>query len=651
MFKRPPVGRRRRRRLRDGAAALPQRRRSTSATPTATSCRRSPTSASLGAGARRCSRSSPGCGRAPRARRPAPARPRPAVHARAHRPADAGHRRGRLRRALVRRLDVVRPRQRGRRRCCARAGSPAAGRCAANAGRRGRARAAAPARRTASRARAVLAAAAAVLVALVAAWATWQPLRSLNASDDALAALERQRHRRRARADAQAAHDRNPLAVEPLFVLADRREARAATSSAALRALEQAVQPPARQPRAVAAAGRLRSSTSAQAARGRAAALGAALYLDPRSSDAACGLFLRRSGSREGQVTTRSHRASIAALVAGGPPLPRCLARRRSRCSRTTTCSSTRRPTTRRHDARHAQGAGRRPPARLGVLERRRARPDAPSKPRASTRADPAAYPSDAWDRYDTLVRARRRARDRRELQPHRAGAALGDAATAAARTSPRPSSPSAEEFGDVRARGRTRYAGLPATAARRATGRSGTSPTSRAGCTPQWARTRASRAGSSPRRRSTAALVDAGVDARSQRHRPRQRHDPHRRDRAQGRAARRGADARDRRRCASSARCTASTTTCSCLTGGAATRPRLPGGRPGRRFLARHPALFHATGYAHHPYELIFAADRRPRHSDWFDDRQPRPPHDAAARVYARYGQSSRQPAACRST
>ena len=37
----------------------------------------------------------------------------------------------RLRRALVRRLDVVRPRQRGRSRCCAPAGSPGAGRCAA----------------------------------------------------------------------------------------------------------------------------------------------------------------------------------------------------------------------------------------------------------------------------------------------------------------------------------------------------------------------------------------------------------------------------------------------------------------------------------------------------------------------------------------
>lgn len=34
---------------------------------------------------------------------------------------------------------------------------------------------------------------------------------------------------------------------------------------------------------------------------------------------------------------------------------------------------------------------------------------------------------------------------------------------------------------------------------------------------------------------------------------------------------------------------------------------------RDQRRFVAQHPALFSATGYAHHPYELTFAPDRKP--------------------------------------
>ena len=35
-------------------------------------------------------------------------------------------------------------------------------------------------------------------------------------------------------------------------------------------------------------------------------------------------------------------------------------------------------------------------------------------------------------------------------------------------------------------------------------------------------------------------------------------------------------------------------------------------------RFPAEHPALFRATGYAHHPYELLFAPDTPPRWEDW---------------------------------
>jgi hypothetical protein len=122
---------------------------------------------------------------------------------------------------------------------------------------------------------------AALLVALIAAWATWQPLRSQNAQDDALAALER-KDTKAARADAQAAQDRNPLAVEPLFVRAV-VEQQAGDQAAARRALEDAVklQPTNSEPWLRLANYDLNVAHDPAQAE---AALGPALYLDPRSS-------------------------------------------------------------------------------------------------------------------------------------------------------------------------------------------------------------------------------------------------------------------------------------------------------------------------------------------------------------------------------
>jgi hypothetical protein len=84
-----------------------------------------------------------------------------------------------------------------------------------------------------------LAAAAVVVFALAAAWTAWQPLRSVQASDDALAALDAG-NVDRAREHAETARERNPLSVEPLF---DRAaiEQRANNPAGAERALEQAV--------------------------------------------------------------------------------------------------------------------------------------------------------------------------------------------------------------------------------------------------------------------------------------------------------------------------------------------------------------------------------------------------------------------------
>ena len=44
----------------------------------------------------------------------------------------------------------------------------------------------------------------------------------------------------------------------------------------------------------------------------------------------------------------------------------------------------------------------------------------------------------------------------------------------------------------------------------------------------------------------------------------------------------------------------------------------RLGCGKSGRAFREAHPALFGATGFGHHPYELIFAPGRRPLSPNW---------------------------------
>ena len=124
-------------------------------------------------------------------------------------------------------------------------------------------------------------AAGALLVALIAAWATWQPLRSQNSMDDALAALE-SKNVKAARADAQAAQDRNPLAVEPLFVRSV-VEQQAGDPAGARRALEDAVklQPTNSEPWLRLADYALNVEHDPAQAE---AALGPALYLDPRSN-------------------------------------------------------------------------------------------------------------------------------------------------------------------------------------------------------------------------------------------------------------------------------------------------------------------------------------------------------------------------------
>jgi tetratricopeptide (TPR) repeat protein len=119
-----------------------------------------------------------------------------------------------------------------------------------------------------------------VLVALLAAWAAWQPLRSLNASNDGLSHLEAG-DIKGARAAALSAKDRNPLALDPLTVLAI-VEVRRGDKDAALRAVEQEVE---LQPANAEAWLRLADFQLNQLKKPKNAlrSLGAALYLDPRN--------------------------------------------------------------------------------------------------------------------------------------------------------------------------------------------------------------------------------------------------------------------------------------------------------------------------------------------------------------------------------
>ena len=79
-----------------------------------------------------------------------------------------------------------------------------------------------------------------VVIGLVAAWAALQPVRSLNAQDAAYDRLERG-ELPQAAAIAQIAHERDPLALEPLFDIAAFAEARG-DLRAAERALDQAIE-------------------------------------------------------------------------------------------------------------------------------------------------------------------------------------------------------------------------------------------------------------------------------------------------------------------------------------------------------------------------------------------------------------------------
>ena len=159
--------------------------------------------------------------------------------------------------------------------------------------------------------------AAAVLVSLIVAWAAWQPLGSLNSSNDALAALERG-DVNAARSLANNAHNRDPLALDPLTVLAI-VETRSGNREAAQRDLENEVQ---MQPANHETWLRLADFQLNQLKRPKEAlrSLSAALYLDPRDP-MTISAYLQVAAQVSGKPVAG---AAAVAPAAGstGPPAP-----------------------------------------------------------------------------------------------------------------------------------------------------------------------------------------------------------------------------------------------------------------------------------------------------------------------------------------
>lgn len=145
--------------------------------------------------------------------------------------------------------------------------------------------------RAGSRGRVAAGAAAATMVlALSFAWATWQPLRSVGAGNEALALLGEQRYDA-ARAQAERSRELDPLSIDPLLNLSI-IETAAGRKAQARAALERAValQPQNPNPWLILAEYDLGAGNPAQALK----ELGPALYLDPRSTQGVT-LFLEAS--------------------------------------------------------------------------------------------------------------------------------------------------------------------------------------------------------------------------------------------------------------------------------------------------------------------------------------------------------------------
>jgi cytochrome c-type biogenesis protein CcmH/NrfG len=120
------------------------------------------------------------------------------------------------------------------------------------------------------------------LIALVCAWSAWQPIRSANAENAAYARLE-QGQLPQAIAIAKIAHERDPLALDPLFDIASFQQA-AGNTAAAKSSFESAVHLEPANPEPWRRLGAFRLNVLHDA-KGALQAYQAAYFLDPQSPD------------------------------------------------------------------------------------------------------------------------------------------------------------------------------------------------------------------------------------------------------------------------------------------------------------------------------------------------------------------------------
>jgi hypothetical protein len=240
--------------------------------------------------------------------------------------------------------------------------------------------------------------------------------------------------------------------------------------------------------------------------------------------------------------------------------------------------------------------------------------------------ADHTAYPAGAWDRYDTLLR----------LATER-GLAInldvaGPAPDWATGTPERPDidetyEPSAMEFGQfVRAAG-ARYPAVDTWAL-------WNEPNHPGWLTPQWTRDGRAWVESSPRQYR--ALVDAGWQALQETGHARHTI-------LVGETAPKGTQQRGLTRALTPARFLRALycldDTLQFLRGGGAQRRGCPAQPDPGAFVAAHPGLFGAGGYAHHPYETAFAPTTPPRDPEHFTIANLTRLSALLGRIRARYG------------
>jgi len=247
-------------------------------------------------------------------------------------------------------------------------------------------------------------------------------------------------------------------------------------------------------------------------------------------------------------------------------------------------------------------------------------------RPAGFDAADPGAYPAGAWDRYDMVV----------QLAAER-GLGVNFNLTVpgpvwAMTSSPRPDianrfGPNVAEFGDfVRAVGR-RYPQVGYWSLQN-------EPNQPGWLDPQWVRSRGKWVESSPSLyrgladAAWGALQDTGHGADTI---------------LIGETAPKGVSVRGTTRAISPGRFIKRLYCLDdhlqLLRGRRATERGCPAADSPAEFRAAHPALFAAAGYAHHPYELIFAPSRPPKQSDWYTIANLHGLSALLRRVRARFG------------